>query len=60
MRPTFEQAVGAVALLLILGVLSASALVQGNHDSLVALISLVTGSGIGVVASKALHTPPGE
>lgn len=60
MKPTFEQAVGALALLLILSVLSFSALEQSNHDALVALISLVTGSGIGVVASKALHNPPGE
>jgi len=39
--------VGGVALLFILGVLGIAALLLGEHDALVALISLVTGVGIG-------------
>jgi hypothetical protein len=39
--------IGGIALLGILTVLSVAALLQGSHDALVALISLVTGVGIG-------------
>ncbi len=49
---SFEQLIGGTSLLLILSVLSVAALLQGNHDALVALISLVTGAGVGVAAAR--------
>ena len=55
---TLNNLVGAVALLSIITVLSIAALTQGNHDALIALISLVTGGGIGVGASVAVINRP--
>jgi hypothetical protein len=51
----WNSLIGGLALIGILSVLGYAALAQGSHDALVALISLVTGVGIGAgtVSQKA-------
>ena len=52
----WNSLVGGVALLGILCVLSFAAIAQQNHDALVALISALTGAGIGA-SSVAVRQP---
>ncbi len=52
---TWNTLVGGISLLGILAVLSYAAIMQGNHDALVSLISLVTGAGI---AGSAISSKP--
>lgn len=48
---TLAEATASALLTLIICALVFAALAQGSHDALVALISLVTGAGVGVVAA---------
>lgn len=55
---TFQAAIAAIVTLSIVATLEFAAIGQGNHDALVALMSVLTGAGLGGASTLAIVSRP--